>query len=426
MAIPVALSTAEIARRVRIPESLAALPEVGDQLRGFQTLARALVAKSAPEAPGDVQTEAIVAVVSYLYDRPSASSGSRFANVWKNSGAAAMLRAWTVRRALGVLEPGGAPRAPGPAPGDGTGAKGTPPPAPGDGTDPEARAAAAAAQTAAEAASAAATRAQATADGASAAAETAQGTATAASEAAAAAQTAADGAQTAADGAQATADSASTGATDAHREAEAASAAATAAQTAATAAQTEATAARTAAASVEVLAQAANARADAAHTAAEAAQTAADTANALPETLYDDLAAGTLVLRSNSGSWATAERILFPRALTAADDGGTVAIAGEYTHRGATKYWALTIPAALFRRMPANDGRTATAAGTLTHYLQRPVSALSPSLLGWAEAALHIARWRSIGGSDGIWFNCGSSPNLGNVDPFRVRVELRR
>ena len=173
------------------------------------------------------------------------------------------------------------------------------------------------------------------------------------------------------------------------------------------------------------MAQAANARADAAHTAAAAAQTAADTANALPEVLYDDLATGTMVLRSNSGSWAAAERILFPRALVGADDAGTVAIAGEYTHRSVTKYWALTIPVALFRRMPANDGRTATAAGTLTHYLQRPVRALSPSLLGWAEAALHITRWRSIGGHDGLWFNMGSSANLGDVSPFRIRVELR-
>lgn len=97
------LSCPELAQRIRISESLAALPEVEAQLKGHQNLARALVGQQAPNAPNEVQLEAVISIVGYLYDRPSAASGARFANVWRNSGASSMLRPWLKRRAVGVL-----------------------------------------------------------------------------------------------------------------------------------------------------------------------------------------------------------------------------------------------------------------------------------------------------------------------------------
>ena len=61
--------------------------------------AEALVAERAPTAPTALMDSATLAVAGYLYDRPSAHPGARFASAWVNSGAASMLASHVSRRA---------------------------------------------------------------------------------------------------------------------------------------------------------------------------------------------------------------------------------------------------------------------------------------------------------------------------------------
>lgn len=73
-----------------------------------ETLARSLVAamaiveKRAPDAPEAVSDAAITAIVGYVYDRPFAGAGERYANAYRNSGAAAMLAPWQSLRAAPI------------------------------------------------------------------------------------------------------------------------------------------------------------------------------------------------------------------------------------------------------------------------------------------------------------------------------------
>ena len=61
--------------------------------------------------PNEVENEAAVRIAAYLYDMPSASRGAAYANVFRNSGAAAMLLPFRTHRAGGieVQEAGDAP-----------------------------------------------------------------------------------------------------------------------------------------------------------------------------------------------------------------------------------------------------------------------------------------------------------------------------
>ena len=54
------------------------------------------------DAPEAIKDMAVVAVASYLFDRPSAAPGLRFSNAWANSGAEAMLSPWIDRRAVAI------------------------------------------------------------------------------------------------------------------------------------------------------------------------------------------------------------------------------------------------------------------------------------------------------------------------------------
>ena len=69
----------------------------------------------APHAPATACDQAVYSIAAYLFDRPSAPSGGSYANAWYNSGAAEMLRRWTIRRAL-LLDPDGSATAAAPAP----------------------------------------------------------------------------------------------------------------------------------------------------------------------------------------------------------------------------------------------------------------------------------------------------------------------
>ena len=73
--------------------------------------AAAIVEQRAPGAPEALADAATIAIAAYLFDRPSAPSGSRFANAWTNSGASSMLARYVRRRARSVGA-GGASAAP--------------------------------------------------------------------------------------------------------------------------------------------------------------------------------------------------------------------------------------------------------------------------------------------------------------------------
>ncbi len=68
-------------------------------LRAAKAVVHERVNPATPEALRDI---GVIAVASYLFDRPSAAPGARFANAWENSGAGAMLSRWMTRRAVAI------------------------------------------------------------------------------------------------------------------------------------------------------------------------------------------------------------------------------------------------------------------------------------------------------------------------------------
>ena len=80
-----------------VPPGLAAA-QVAVLTRVLAT-AQTLVAERTPTAPALLCDQAILNIAGYLYDRPTASPGTRFANAWGNSGASELLAAYVRRRA---------------------------------------------------------------------------------------------------------------------------------------------------------------------------------------------------------------------------------------------------------------------------------------------------------------------------------------
>ena len=68
-------------------------------LTRLQGVADAFIELHADSAPEAVKDEAAIRFSAYLYDAPTAAQGERFSNAWHNSGAAALVSAWVVRRA---------------------------------------------------------------------------------------------------------------------------------------------------------------------------------------------------------------------------------------------------------------------------------------------------------------------------------------
>ncbi len=64
--------------------------------------ATAIVEERASAAPEALKDAAIVAIAAYMFDRPSAPSGGRYADAWTQSGAAAMLTRYVRRRARAI------------------------------------------------------------------------------------------------------------------------------------------------------------------------------------------------------------------------------------------------------------------------------------------------------------------------------------
>ena len=76
-------------------------------LTRLEGVASATVQLLAPDAPIGIQDEAVIRYAGYLYDTPSAAAGDRYAAAWRNSGAAALVAAWVVRRVDGTTSDSG-------------------------------------------------------------------------------------------------------------------------------------------------------------------------------------------------------------------------------------------------------------------------------------------------------------------------------
>ena len=76
------------------------------QVRRLLDVGTILVEKEAPDAPEEIQNEAVVLFVGYVFDAPTASPGNRYAAAFTNSGARALLLRWRTHRALSVAEKG--------------------------------------------------------------------------------------------------------------------------------------------------------------------------------------------------------------------------------------------------------------------------------------------------------------------------------
>ena len=95
-----ALDLTQLAGALRLGDGLTAPGEpYAGILNRLMGVAAALIDQQAPNAPEGVKDEATVRFVAYSFDSPTAAGGERYANAWRNSGAAALLAPWTPRRA---------------------------------------------------------------------------------------------------------------------------------------------------------------------------------------------------------------------------------------------------------------------------------------------------------------------------------------
>ena len=100
-----ALSITDLAVELRIiPESIALL-EGGDRevVSRLLNFANSMVAARTMNAPEPLSDQAVVQIAAYRFDQPNASAGAGYADVWRNSGAAATLASYTLfRRAIAI------------------------------------------------------------------------------------------------------------------------------------------------------------------------------------------------------------------------------------------------------------------------------------------------------------------------------------
>ena len=95
-----AITVAQLAGAMRVGDGVTAPaePVLGILTRALG-VADAFIDLNAEDAPEAIKDEARVRMAAYLYDAPTAGQGERFANAWRNSGAAALVSRWVVRRA---------------------------------------------------------------------------------------------------------------------------------------------------------------------------------------------------------------------------------------------------------------------------------------------------------------------------------------
>ena len=96
-----AITVGDLAVDLRIATAVdAALPAAQTAiLSRLLATAQTLVTERAGGAPESLRDQAVLAVASYMYDRPSAGAGNRYANAWASSGASELLSRYVARRA---------------------------------------------------------------------------------------------------------------------------------------------------------------------------------------------------------------------------------------------------------------------------------------------------------------------------------------
>ena len=95
----VTITVAELASAVRIGDSTEETAQVTRLLAYATTAIERHLGDEYAVTPAAVVDEAVVRVVGYLYDQPTASRGAAFANAIRNSGAGRMLLPYVVHRA---------------------------------------------------------------------------------------------------------------------------------------------------------------------------------------------------------------------------------------------------------------------------------------------------------------------------------------
>ena len=99
-----AVTVTQLAAALRITDGTASPPEPINSILIRQLgVAEAFVELTAKSAPTAIKEEAVVRMAGYLYDAPTAGSELRYADAWRNSGAAALVARWVVHR-LGDAE----------------------------------------------------------------------------------------------------------------------------------------------------------------------------------------------------------------------------------------------------------------------------------------------------------------------------------
>ena len=87
-------TVADVSRSIRAVDS----PDVLAELEDLLAYASAEVTRIAPSAGYKVHNRAAIAIVGYIYDRPTAGREMAYANVIRNSGAGAMLLPYRIHR----------------------------------------------------------------------------------------------------------------------------------------------------------------------------------------------------------------------------------------------------------------------------------------------------------------------------------------
>ena len=101
--VGMAVTLAELAAALRLGDGVTEPVEhVAGILLRLQRAAEALIEEVAPAAPAAIKQVAMIDLVAYWFDAPTASSGSGYAAALRNSGAQALISRWEVRRAVGV------------------------------------------------------------------------------------------------------------------------------------------------------------------------------------------------------------------------------------------------------------------------------------------------------------------------------------
>ena len=99
-----ALSVADLAVELGIIAEATEAIEAGQLqvVTRLHAMAETLIEDRASPAPAAIKDLAIVSIAAYQYDRPSATPGAGYSNIWENSGAGSMLARWVQRRAVAI------------------------------------------------------------------------------------------------------------------------------------------------------------------------------------------------------------------------------------------------------------------------------------------------------------------------------------